>query len=212
MFGNQNQYPQVVEKKRSFLATAALGASVVVVCLIGSVTTLGICAMSILDSKTEDIFEFAEMAVGSVPELVDSLPPVLADLVNDERRPDYADRIDVSVRLVEAYQGRGIRSVIEVRNRGDEVVSLISMRIVVLNDRGEPVCESNEWAATPVAAEDEWRGPLLPGSERMFAGDGWLTGKGGSGEDLTVSYEITDVRVWRGGDGDGGVVALTRAD
>ncbi len=197
MFGNQNQ-PQVVQRRRSFLSTVALGLSGVIVTTLLCVTTIVLYGASIIDAKTGNIFEFAEAVVQGLPELAESLPPAIADVLNDRRQPDYADQLDVSVSLADDTHRRGIRPVVVVRNKGDEVVSLLSMRIVVMNEDGEPLSELNEWAATPFAADHDWRGPLLPGAQRRFATNHRFVGKSLSADHLEVDYEITDIRVWEG--------------
>ena len=207
MFGNNS--PQVARSGRSFFSTLVLGGSLVVVTLIGSATVLAVYALNIVDRKTGNVFEFAEVAVQSVPDLIESLPPVLADLIDDERRPEYAEQLDVSVKLADAGGYKGVRPVVLVHNRGDEVVSLMSMRIVILNDQGDPVSEFNEWGATPIAADRDWRGPLLPGATRRFTA-GWRSYRDKLQRDsLRVEYEITDVRIWNRDNA--GAVSLTSA-
>jgi len=193
MFGNQNQ-PTAIQKRRSFLSTVALGISGVTVTLLLCVTTIIIYGASVIDRKTGDVFEFAEVAVQGLPQLAESLPPVLADVLNDRRNPGYVDQIDVSVKLADSSGRRGVRPIITVRNQGAKVVSLLSMRVVIVDRAGEPLSEMNTWAATPIAADDEWRGPLLPGAERRFSTDFWFVGQ----NDIEVEYEITDIRVWNG--------------
>jgi len=119
--------------------------------------------------------------------------------VNDERRPDYVKKLEVSARLVPVQDRDGrLRPVVEIRNKGDEVVSLLSFRVVVFDADGRPIWESNEWGATPIAAELPWRGPLMPGATRSFPCRPLCDG-GRHSEDLRVQTEITDVRVWRAG-------------
>ncbi len=194
MFGNQHQ-PTADLKRRSFLSTVALGISGVTMTLLLCVTMIAIYSVSVIDRKTGDVFEFAEVAVHSLPQLAESLPPVLADVLNDRRDPGYAENIEVSVTLASSSSRRGVRPIITVHNKGAEVVSLLSMRVVVVNSDGEPISEMNEWAATPIAADDDhWRGPLLPGAERRFSTNHSFVGK----NDLGVEYEITDIRIWSG--------------
>lgn len=193
---NAQHYGQFGPPRKGFFATAAMGLSAVAVTLICSGTLLGLYGLRIVDKKTGNLVDLARSAVTSLPELADSLPPVLADLVSDRRQPDYASHIAVSVRLAGAASQVGHRPVVEVRNNGDQVVSLLSMRVIVLDAAGEPVSESNEWAATPIAADHDWRGPLLPGATRRFATGCRFVGGGGDAESFRVEYEITDIRVW----------------
>lgn len=207
MFGNHS--PEIVHTRRSFASSFVLAGSFVLVALIGSVTAVGIYGLNIVDRKTGNIFEFVEEAMLSLPEIAEALPPVLADLINDQRRPEYADQLDISVKLAATRSSSGVRPMVVVRNLGDQIVSLLSMRVVVLNDRDELVAEFNEWAATPIAADHDWRGPLLPGATRHFATSHRFVGKKSKAENLRVEFEITDVRVWNHGVAD--AVALTSA-
>lgn len=207
MFGNHS--PEIVHSKRSFASSFVLGGSFVLVALIGSVTTVGVYALNIVDRKTGNIFEFAEEVVLSLPEIAEALPPVLADLINDQRQPQYADQLEIAVKLAATHSSSGVRPMVVVRNLGDQIVSLLSMRVVVLNERDELVAEFNEWAATPIAADGDWRGPLLPGATRRFATGHRFIGRNSKDENLRVEYEITDVRVWNKGAGD--AVSLTSA-
>jgi hypothetical protein len=186
-----------------------LGISATVVTLIVSGTGIILYGMNIADRKSGNLVEFVEQAVQNLPEIVESLPPVLADAVNAERHPEYAEFLDVSVRLSNQTTRNGHRTpVVEVRNVGDEVVSLMSMRIVLLGESGDPIGEMNEWVATPFAADHDWRGPLMPGSTRQFPVRRHYYGRhyGESDPAVDVSYEITEIRIWnRGGrhDSDG---------
>jgi hypothetical protein len=195
MFGNRHENDQNHPKRRSFFSTLAIGASVVMVTVVVCGTVLGMYGMDVLDRKAGVLFDFASVAIENAPEIAESLPPALADLVNHERDPEYAKQIDVEVKLVESIHG-GRRPVVVVTNRGDNVVSLMSMRVVVLSKSGEPVSEGNEWAATPFAADEEWRGPLLPGVTRRFAADSWLVGERYAASTLKAEAEITEIRVW----------------
>jgi hypothetical protein len=52
----------------------------------------------------------------------------------------------------------------------------------------------DQYAATPAAADHDWRGPLLPGATRRFAVGGCRLPGGAAKAEL----EITDIRVWSG--------------
>ena len=191
-------YPQHVHKKRSFLSTLAWGFSVMLITVIMCATLIGVYGMNIVDRKTDTLTGFVQEAVRSLPEMVDSLPPAVADVLDDQRLPGYAETIDVSVRLVPVGRRDWVRPVIEVHNRGGEMVSLLSMRVVVFDEDGDPVGEMNEWGATPIAADDEWRGPLMPGAKRHILSRYLHLNDGRSSEELRADVEITDIRVWKG--------------
>jgi len=68
----------------------------------------------------------------------------------------------------------------------------MSLRVVVEDDRGVPVREITTYAATPLAADQNWRGPLMPGSKRRLSvGSCWARDS-----DLTATVEITELRIW----------------
>jgi len=78
------------------------------------------------------------------------------------------------------------------------VVSLLSLRVLLLDERGQVLSESQEWAATPFAADQGWRGPIMPGSRRLFVSNrGWYGLN--STNDLNTQVEITELRVWNDG-------------
>jgi hypothetical protein len=172
--------------------------------------------MHFVGDKSEKLVTLAEEAIRGLPELQESLPPVLADMLDDRRQPDYSSQLDITANTVLlpsdshreiAYtlggddiisRGRGtVKTTIEVVNNGKEVVSLLSLRVVVLTSQNDIITESNEWAATPIAAEDDWRGPLMPGSRRHF-----VASRRGlkvfSADELKTEVEITDIRIWNG--------------
>jgi hypothetical protein len=152
--------------------------------------------MNFAGNKSEEVIALAEKAISGLPELQEALPPALADMLNDRRQPDYTAQIDItaSTTLLPADNGT-VKTTIEIINNGKEVVSLLSMRVVVLTSQNEIITESNEWGATPIAADHHWRGPLMPGSRRYF-----VTSRRAlpvfSADQLKTEVEITDIRIW----------------
>lgn len=200
-----NEYRDVAPRPRSFLATLAWGVSMAVVALILSLAGIIVYGMNIADRKTDTLVGLTEAGLRHLPELRRSLPPALADMLNDERMPDYRDQLEVTARLARVPSRREcpnrgerepIRPVIQVRNHGKEVVSLLSMRVTVLNEDNVPIAESNEWAATPLAIDKDWCGPLLPGAAACVVSGHPLPGQQGALEKCRVEATITDVRVW----------------
>lgn len=188
--------PQIIYKKHTFLSAMAMGVSAIIIAFIVSCTVVIIYSMNFAGDKSEEIVTLVEEAIRGLPKLQESLPPVLADMLNDRRQPDYSTQITVipSTTLLPNDNGT-VKTTIEVVNNGKEVVSLLSLRVVVLTSRNEIITESNEWAATPIAAEKDWRGPLMPGSRRYF-----VTSRKGlpvfSADELKTEVEITDIRIW----------------
>ncbi|MEK7711071.1 MAG: hypothetical protein AAB341_04165 [Planctomycetota bacterium] len=164
---------------------------------IGSAATVVLYGMRIVDTKASALIRFAGNTVEGLPELVQSLPPAIGDLLHDRRAPEYAGKINVEVKLVADDASGVVRPVLTVRNTGDEVVSLLAVRVAALDANGVPVNDWTEVVATPLAIDDDWRGPLMPGATRyvVLSGSRSLAGKAGT---VTAVAEIGDVRVWEG--------------
>lgn len=191
-------YPKITYRKHTFLSALALGASAIAIALIVSCTVVIIYGMHFAGEKSEQLVALVEDAVRGLPNLQKSLPPVFADMLDDHRQPDYSSQLEITAKTAPMpEQGGRVRTSVTVVNNGQEVVSLLSLRIVVLNGAGEIVDESNEWAATPFAADGDWRGPILPGAHRYFSC--FHNGpRAFSMDDLKTEVEITDIRLWGG--------------
>jgi len=199
-----NEYGNAPSRHRSFLATLAWGVSMAAVVLIVSLAGIIVYGMNIADRKANTLVGLTEAGLRALPDLRRSLPPALADMLNDVRSPDYRDQLEVTARLAmvpcradRRDQGNRerIRPVIEIRNRGKEVVSLLSMRVTVLNEDDVPIAASNEWAATPMAIDEKWCGPLMPGATARIVGSP-LPGDHRSPDKCRAEATITDVRLW----------------
>ena len=181
-------------RRHGFLSSLVLGVcgmiSITVVCA----TAVGLYGLYIVDDKIENL-------VGASPELVEALtdwqqalPPALADALDDRRDLDYLPQVDASVDLLSGEDSRSTTPVIEVVNQGGKVITLLSLRVAIEDDEGIPTKEMTIYAATPIAIDSDWRGPLLPGSKRRFA-----VRSSRLGRDATMaSVEITELRVWNG--------------
>ncbi len=191
-------YPKITYRRHTFLSALALGLSAVIIALIVSCTVILIYGMHFAGEKSEQLVSLVEDAVRGLPTLQKSLPPVFADILDDHRQPDYSTQLDITAQTALSPDQNGrVRTSITVVNNGKEVVSLLSLRVTVLDSQGQILAESNEWAATPFAADRDWPGPLMPGSRRYFtcSGRGSLTT---STTDLKAEVEITDIRIWSG--------------
>jgi len=191
-----NDFPQIIYKRHTFLSALAMGVSAIIIAFIVSCTVVIIYGMNFAGDKSEEIVSLAEEAIRGLPKLQESLPPVLADMLNDRRQPDYSTQLTITPSTTLLPNDNGtVKTTIEIVNNGNEVVSLLSLRVVVLTSRNEIITESNEWAATPIAADHDWRGPLMPGSRRYF-----VTSRKAlpvfSADDLKTEVEITDIRIW----------------
>jgi hypothetical protein len=191
-----NDFPQIIYKRHTFLSALAMGVSAIIIAFIVSCTVVIIYGMNFAGEKSEELVTLAEEAIRGLPKLQESLPPVLADILDDRRQPDYSAQLDITAKTILLPADKGtVKTTVEIVNNGKEVVSLLSLRVVVLTSQNDIITESNEWAATPIAADHEWRGPLMPGSRRYF-----VTSRRGlpvfSADELKTQVEITDVRLW----------------
>ncbi len=183
--------------RMSPLTALFLGIFFVGAVTIGSAATVVLYGMRIVDTKASALIRFAGNTVEGLPELVQSLPPAIGDLLHDRRAPEYAGKINVEVKLSADESSGVVRPVLTVRNAGDEVVSLLAVRVAALDANGVPVNDWTEVVATPLAIDDDWRGPLMPGATRyvVLSGSRSLAGKAGT---VTAVAEIGDVRIWEG--------------
>jgi hypothetical protein len=174
-----------------------MGFSAIVITIVISCTVLIIYGVHFVGERSDKLVSIVADAIEELPNLQKALPPALADVLNDRREPGYADKLDISaVTALTPDEHRRIRTKIEVVNKGDEIVSLLSLRIVVFGQDGRILSESNEWAATPIAADHEWRGPLMPGSHRYFVSHCYRSLPVFLGDELRTEIEVTDLRVW----------------
>ena len=195
--------PTVVVRKGGVLTAFVSGVfGTLIVCVIcGAV--LAFYAINVADRTVGGVFDSGSSLLRAVPELRQSIS-ILADMLDDHRAPDYRDEVEVSARVAESNGPRHEPVVIlDITNTGSETITLMTARVVVEGKNGVPSPERRTWIATPVQIDDDdWRGPMLPGSERRFAIPVWDCP---DDEDLTVSVEVTDLRVWNGDEPDGDI-------
>lgn len=186
----QGEY--VIQKRMGFLTAAMMGLSGVMITAIACGAIIVGYGMRILDRKTDNLAGLARAAVEGLPQIRAALPPVLADVIDDERRPDYVPSIEVTTRLVpDSNFAELFRPVIEIKNTGKEVVSMLTLHSVLVDADGAPLAEWTEYAATPISGGGDLRGPLMPGAKRVIRGER-LSKK----PDRTLSCEIAELRVW----------------
>lgn len=196
-----SDYPRITYKRHTFLSALVMGLCALAITIILSGTAVVIYSMHFVGDKSEKIVtSLIEDAIQGLPVLQKSLPPVLGDILDDRRLPDYCDQLEIQAKTsVQDDRNGRMRTEIKVTNNGEEVVSLLSLRIVIFDSQDEILSESNEWAATPIAADHDWRGPIMPGSNRHFVISHYRRSPNLYLEDLKTEVEITDVRVWNGG-------------
>jgi hypothetical protein len=192
-----SQVPHITYRKHTFLSSIAMGFSAVIITIILCCTAVALYTVHLAGEKTERLVTLAQSAVRGLPEFEKALPPVLSDMLDDHRQPDYAGKLAISAK-VSPHPGRhGLtRTTIEITNNGQEVVSLLSLRIILLDENGQLMCEAQEWAATPLATDGGLRGPIMPGSRRHFTKPCMYHNDSTDG--LRAEIEITELRVWNG--------------
>jgi hypothetical protein len=177
-----------------FIGIFGVGAVTIV-----SVSSVILYGLSVVDRRADRLMSFADDIVGgaieNLPAWLEALPPSLKEILHDRRAPEYVGQLEIGARLTAGDSRAGGRPVITVKNNGDEIVTLLAVRVVALDAQGVPVREWTEVVATPLAIDGDWRGPLMPGNVRHAIMSGYV---GRAGEDvsrLTATVEIADVRV-----------------
>ena len=153
--------------------------------------------MWIANNQAGRLFQFAEGRLEHLPEFIENLPPIAGDLLKDRRAPDYAKALVVKADFSQSLCGDGLQPVLHVTNTGDEMITLLSVRVSAVDARGNPVAEWTRVVATPLSADgNDWPGPILPGSERRIILSPWFRLSDRLADGLTSLVEVTDVRVW----------------
>lgn len=178
-------------------AFAALFLSVAFVVMTGIVagTVVTIYGMHVVDDKASGILALAQDAVTGLPEFIDKLPPAISDALHDRRAPEYQRYIETSVTFAEDAQSGFLVPAVQINNAGSEVVSLLGVRVTVVNKAGRPICSWSEVAATPTAIDD-WTGPLLPGNKRFIVLPSRRILTNDLREAVSASVEVSEIRVW----------------
>lgn len=181
----------IVNKRMSFLASLVWGlCSVIMVTVICS-SGLVFYSLHIIDSTSQTLPAFVMNALNGLPTTLKSVP-IVADILSDERRVDYVGELDIEVRVTDdpRYDDR-MRAVATVVNNGDEVISLLCLRVVVSDSAGNIVNENIEFVATPFPIDENLSGPLWPGQTRRV-----VTSSFAALDQLSAEYEISEIRVW----------------
>jgi hypothetical protein len=190
--------PQIIQKRMSFFSVLALSVTAFLITVVVSAAGIGIYSLRIVDRKADGLVGLVGEVAKNLPDLRDALPPALIDAMDDERRPDYLKQMAIQVRLVEDEDRPSRRRIIvEVENKGDEVVSMMTLRLIGMDKNGDPVTEHRTWVASPLQLDGDWRGPLLPHETRRFSIRCY------DGDRLaSMSHETTDIRLWCGYESD----------
>lgn len=185
--------PTIIRRRIGFLSIAVLSIAGIVATIIVCASALAYRGLGIVDRKADSLTMLATDLVKALPEYRESLPPALADAIDDERSPGYLDDLKIDAHMIGGDHHGQDRGIVEVTNNGDKIVSLLSLRVAGLDKSDEPVWEHSTWGATPIQLEHDWRGPLFPGVTRRIPIRMWRDDHA-----KTLTCEVTDVRVWKG--------------
>ncbi|MCZ6654490.1 MAG: hypothetical protein O7D91_15855 [Planctomycetota bacterium] len=170
----------VVHKKMSFLASLVWGTCSVIIVTV-------VCSSGVVFYG----LHIVEKSIDDLPSIVKKVP-MLRDALSSERRIDYIDDLDIEIDFTDhPYYEDRMRAVVTITNGGQELVSWLSIRVVVSDDKGNVLDEDVEMIATPLALDDDFPGPLVPGRTRRFT---ICTFK--RSDHPSAQYEVTDLRVW----------------
>jgi hypothetical protein len=183
----------VVVHRRSFASALVLGFFGTLCVLIICGACVAIYGMKMVNDKLDELIAISPEALTAVTSWQEAMPPAVTDALQDRRMPEYRNQVEIHTELVRDWRTERQIPVVEVTNNGDQVISLMSLRLLVQDEDLVPLEEMTIYAATPLAVESEWRGPLLPGSKRRFKA-GHI--RGDVLDDLVISTEICELRVW----------------
>jgi hypothetical protein len=186
-------------RRMSFFSVAMICCTLFLITIVVSATGVVVYGMRIVDSKADNIGDLVNDTLKNLPEIRASLPPALSDAVNDVRSPEYLKQLDIKTKLGESKElrrGNKMRRVfVDITNNGDQVVSLMTMRVMGLNGDGDAIECWSTYAATPLQLDNDWRGPLMPKETRH------CSFRHISDEDeeiMKIATEVTEIRVWKG--------------
>lgn len=199
----QRSIEMVAQKRMSPLTALFLGMAAIGVTGIAATSGVVLYGMRIADGQAGQVVTLVSRTIGDLPEIIgdipkiiESLPPIVADAFHDRRILEYAPNLKTKVGFVSSERSGRIRPVVTITNEGDEVLSMLTVRVVALNKDGLPIAEWTEVVATPIGIENEWRGPLSPGATRHVVLGGYHGGPSMSVDSITGELEITEIRAW----------------
>jgi hypothetical protein len=192
--------PAVIVRKGGFLSSLFSGLFGFLIAVVVCASGLGFYALHMVDSKVDGLFTITRDVISGLPEWQRNLPPLVAEMLDDRRAPDYRDDVEITVQMAPSPDDSTREvTVVRVANNGSETITVLALNVVLENANGVPVSERRVYAATPITVdEDDWRGPLLPGESRRFVvgchGRCRVDQIGG----LEASVGVSELRIWNG--------------
>ncbi len=200
-----NEHPQIIVNKRSgFLTALAHGFFGLLIAVVLVVAVVVVTGVYFADRNIGQVIALTRDAGGSLREWREFLPPAISEALEDRRAPDYRNALEIEALVADA-DAQGVSShshhnnsryvLVRVSNRGDEVISLLTGRIVLYDANRVPVHEKVVAVATPFALdidrEDKWRGPLWPGQTREF-----VATRAPTRGEYHAEFDLADLRTW----------------
>ncbi len=93
-----SDHPHITYKRHTFLSSLAAGVSALLIVLVISCTTVVIYGVHFVGDRSDKFVSTVSSAIGSLDELQAALPPIMADVLDDPRQPDYRDQIEITAR------------------------------------------------------------------------------------------------------------------
>jgi hypothetical protein len=185
----------VVIYRSGFGSSLVLGLCGTICVVLVCATCVAVYGVKVVNDRVGSLMEMSPAALTALANWQQAMPPAVNDALHDRRMPEYREQVHVTATLVRDLHTERLVPIVEVSNDGDQIVSLMSLRLQIEDDASMPVQECTVFAATPLAIEADWRGPLLPGSKRRFKAPQIRANTIG---ELNVSWEISELRVWSG--------------
>lgn len=162
--------------------------------VVASGTLLTMRGMSIFEHNVARVVDFAQVAIEDLPQTIKDVSPLISEFVG-ERNLDYAKNVAVTVKLAQRPGSKTLRPALQVENKGNQPINLMTIRVAALTAQNLPVAEWTEVVATPLGIENEWRGPLVPNQTRyVVMRNGWDL-PADYDENVTLAYEIVEIFV-----------------
>lgn len=188
-----NQVAPIIVK-RGFLSALVSGVFGTIITALICGAGVGVYAINVLDRKSDGLAAAGRELVSQLPDIMRSMPPFIADACNDRRDLGYRSSVEIESKLL-GKTGDDDRVMIQIANKGDHAVTLLALRVAVLDGDQAPIYDTTIYAATPIGADRDWNGPLLPGSGPKRKISVRLP-TGGAAQ--SVAVEVTDIRTWAG--------------
>ena len=98
---------------------------------------VGVYGLRIVDRKIDNVLALSTGVFQSLPEIRESLPPIMSDLMADTRAPEYCDQLEVSAEVLPSDNARwGTEGLVEATNSGPDMVTLFAVRVHVRDGEG----------------------------------------------------------------------------